>query len=138
MNLTASQLAPQLDELTDKVLSVYRPWKLDRERLVLRHDERGYEVDLEDCARSSAAMMDWIFQVARKSWATDKCVASLIHALNDLLQPQRYLCSRGKERGPFNLTQAYIDERIDSFVACFLHLQLKPEKEPESSGAFGE
>jgi|GraSoiStandDraft_16_1057320.scaffolds.fasta_scaffold2381734_2 hypothetical protein len=66
MNLTASQLAPQLDELTDKVLSVYRPWKLDRERLVLRHDERGYEVDLEDCARSSAAMMDWIFQVARK------------------------------------------------------------------------
>ena len=60
-------------------------------------DERGfiYEVDLELC-RTSAEMLDWIFQVQGKTWATAEIVKDLLDAFDDLLSPQACLCSFGK------------------------------------------
>jgi hypothetical protein len=36
--------------------------------------------------------------------------------IDDLLQPQRHLCSRGKKRGPFKLTRVYIENRINGLI----------------------
>ncbi len=81
-------------------------WSLDRERLCLVwQDEDGrevYEVDLEQC-RTSAAMLDWIMQIAGKLWATDTVLAGLVHAFDHFLDPQGTLCSFGRSRGPVNV-----------------------------------
>jgi hypothetical protein len=58
----------------------------------LAHDR--YWVDLERCL-SSAQVLDWIAQVAGKSWATDEVLAGLVRALNDVLYLQGHLCGWG-------------------------------------------
>ena len=54
--------------------------------------KRVYGVDLERC-QSSAQVLDWIVQVAKKPWATQAVVADLITALNAVLDPQATICS---------------------------------------------
>ena len=56
-----------------------------------------YEVDLERMP-TSAGMLDWIFQIASKEWATTEVVSGLIQVLNDCLDPQSTYCSFGAER----------------------------------------
>jgi hypothetical protein len=53
-----------------------------------------YEVDLESINQSSA-LLDWIFQIGGKTWATARVTKDLLNALDDILHPQRYLCSGG-------------------------------------------
>jgi len=72
-------------------------WKFDAERLALVFGNGEYEVDLENM-NSSAQMLDWIFQISNKSWATRKDVGDLVQALQDLLSPQGNLCSMGAEK----------------------------------------
>jgi hypothetical protein len=55
-----------------------------------------YPINL-DRFTSSAAMLDTIMQVARKTWATPECVAGLVLALDYLLHPQATLCSGGSD-----------------------------------------
>lgn len=76
------------------------PWRLDAERLVLVFID-GYEIDIETI-NSSAEMLDWIFQIHRKVWATPQVMADLVQALKDIFDPQANLCSFG------------IDERIEN------------------------
>jgi hypothetical protein len=76
------------------------PWKLDAEVLVLvkqgpSEDGGGYEVYLGEC-ETSAEVLDWICQVAAKLWADERTVAGLVHAIQDILDPQAYLCSGGR------------------------------------------
>jgi hypothetical protein len=68
-----------------------------REGLELVYGSGVYPVDLEGL-NSSAVMLDLIMQVAKKNWATNTCLAGLVRALNDLLQPQAYLCSCGANK----------------------------------------
>lgn len=78
----------------------YGPWRFKKD-LILHHTKTGYEIDLNEC-NTSAEILDWIFQVAGKSWATDKTIADLIRALEDLIDPQQNICSWGVDR-PFDL-----------------------------------
>src|SRR5688572_15832951 len=70
-------------------------WRFDSTMRVLAYfNERGhwqYEIDLERCT-TSAQVLDWIFQIAEKTWATDRVLAALLHALNAILHPQSTLC----------------------------------------------
>ena len=77
-------------------------WSYDRKNLTLFNSE-GYEVDLTEC-NSAAEILDWIFQVAGKSWADNRTVTTLIEALEDLLDPQANVCSWGRDKH-FNSTQ---------------------------------
>ncbi len=80
-------------------------WQYESQTLVLAFYEEGrwtYEVDLERCT-TSAEVLDWIMQVASKTWATDAVIAGLVRALRDLLEPQGTLCSFGQERGPLDV-----------------------------------
>lgn len=73
-------------------------WELDREQLVLvNHAAYGYRVHLEECT-SSAEVLDWIMQIANKSWGTHVCLGSLVDALNALLRPQANLCFGGEDK----------------------------------------
>jgi len=73
-------------------------WVLDTKRLTLDFKKRNdeYEVDLEDI-RDSATMLDWIFQIQGKAWATHKIMGDLLDAFNDVFSPQANLCSGGKD-----------------------------------------
>jgi hypothetical protein len=70
-------------------------WKLhaDNLTLVLNHgEEKPYDVELE-MIRDSASMLDWIFQVQSKAWATNKITGDLLAAFHDIFDPQANLCS---------------------------------------------
>jgi hypothetical protein len=58
-----------------------------------------YYVDLDRC-RSSAEILDWIFQIQQKNWATSVVLANLLHALHDLLNPQGNYCGAGRDKRP--------------------------------------
>ena len=76
------------------------PWHLDSDVYVLWTRTPGYryEVDLERCT-TSAQVLDWICQVARKEWpGRDHIIAGLITALDDVLTPQAHLCSSGQSK----------------------------------------
>ena len=80
----------------------FGPWRYDPALLTLTFYEgkrAGYEVDLERMP-TSAAMLDWIFQVRGKSWCTPEAMAALLEALDEILDPQSGMCRDGVERGP--------------------------------------
>lgn len=97
----------------------FRPWVLDPDTFVLRIEDvrrsvidgpgDAYEVDLEECL-TSAQVLDWIMQVAQKTWATDAVLAGLVRAVNEVLNPQAHLCSFGK---PKTLTRAQVRALVD-------------------------
>lgn len=70
------------------------PWLLDEASHVLHLPSDLYWVDLTTCLTSAAAL-DWIFQLAGKAWVDDRTLAGLVRALDDLLHPQATLCSHG-------------------------------------------
>lgn len=73
------------------------PWLLNPRTFVLVTfvASYAYEVDLEDCT-TPADVLDWIAQVAGKTWADDATTGGLVRALGDVLDPQANLCSDGK------------------------------------------
>jgi hypothetical protein len=90
-------------------VSVTDPWRFEPETRVLALYDEGrwiYEVDLERC-RTSAGVLDWIMQVASKTWATDAVIAGLARGLKGLLNPQATLCSFGIERGPLDIASMF-------------------------------
>lgn len=75
-------------------------WKFNEHTKVLNHfDAPTYDVDLESM-RTSAEMLDWIFQLHGKCWVTHQDMGDLIDALWYLFSPQSTLCSDGQEQGP--------------------------------------
>jgi hypothetical protein len=51
-----------------------------------------YEIDIER-VHSSAAMLDWIYQINKKAWATTKVMKDLLAAFDDVFDAQANLCS---------------------------------------------
>jgi len=70
-------------------------WRFQAENLTLVHLTPHYEIDLE-IIRDSAEMLDWIFQVQQKAWATERDMADLLSAFDDIFEPQASLCSAGQ------------------------------------------
>jgi hypothetical protein len=66
-------------------------WILKPSTLVLAHDEPYYEIDLEEI-HSSAAILDWIFQIRGKAWADANTMYDLLCAVDDILHPQANYC----------------------------------------------
>ena len=76
-------------------------WQLNG--MALEYLEDGhwrYEVDLERC-RTSAQILDWLCQLAEKTWITSADLGDLVRALNHLGgHLQSSMCGCGKENGP--------------------------------------
>ena len=59
-------------------------------------------------------MLDWICQIAHKTWADDATLAALVRALDDVLRPQANLCPNGQAAA---LTTATIRQKVRDFAA---------------------
>lgn len=93
-------------------------WRFDAKGLSLVFEENGreqYAIDLTEMD-SSAQMMDWIFQVNMKSWASRVDIGNLVEALDDLLRPQATLCSGGADKR-MN-AQEHLRKRLESGEAA--------------------
>ena len=65
--------------------------------LALHHGADYYQIDL-DSITDSAQMLDWVYQVRLKTWATNETVSSLLNAFQDLFDPQANLCSGSQSK----------------------------------------
>ncbi len=85
-------------------------WKFNKSNLTITLTEPyGYEIDLERC-NSSAEVLDWIVQIAKKTWATDAIVADLVRTLDRLLDLQGNLCSFGMDKKGF-VAKRFLESR---------------------------
>jgi hypothetical protein len=112
-------------------------WTFDSERLCLvfqaapvsRGGVRGvapyvgyfgkYEIDLERI-HDSAAMLDWIFQIQGKTWASARVTKDLLNAFDSIFNPQANLCSGacGSGRGGKTISSPdFLNSRIAT-VGC--------------------
>lgn len=94
----------------------WRGWRLlpDVPALEYNGDEiQGYRIDL-DRMETSAKALDWIFQVWGKPWGggTDAFLGFMT-AIDDVLDPQANLCSRGGDRP---LTPERLRERVAEYA----------------------
>ena len=74
-------------------------WTFDPEAQTLDHEE-GYWIPLSEM-NNSTTMLDWIFQIAAKSWASAEDLGQLLVAIREIFDPQANICSMGIDR-PFN------------------------------------
>jgi|SRR6266850_222373 len=123
---------------SDQLLKDYEPpalfhgrhwgsWTLDVERLCLVHDAepvtRGegrhdeyvaflgdYEIDVE-VIRQSSQVLDWIFQIRGKCWASSRVMRDLLEAFHSIFYPQQNLCSGGGDKVIQN-PKAFLKRRI--------------------------
>jgi hypothetical protein len=72
-------------------------WKYRRSNYTLTYEPWNYEIDLEGIKRSSQ-ILDWVFQIQTKTWATPQVLADLLEALRELLDPQANYCPSGMDR----------------------------------------
>jgi hypothetical protein len=69
-------------------------WRLVASNLTLQYKDGAYEIDLEKIT-NSAQMLDWIFQIREKVWATPAVMTDLLSAFEALFSPQANLCGGG-------------------------------------------
>jgi hypothetical protein len=77
-------------------------WELDygSMELAFRHPNGStYAIPIEEFTNSNR-LVDWIFQVQGKKWATRSTMSCLIKALDDLLDPQNNLAHSTEEFDP--------------------------------------
>jgi len=72
-------------------------WVFDPNNLTLSHATEGYEIGLEE-VHSSAAILDWIFQILGKQWADARTMHDLLRAIDDILRPQANYCSNEQDK----------------------------------------
>jgi hypothetical protein len=76
------------------------PWQLSNDGLTLEQEGQQIRhnwIDLTRCT-TSAELLDTIFHAARHGEVSDACIAGLIRALDDLLDPMANLCSGGEPK----------------------------------------
>lgn len=58
-----------------------------------------YWIDLS-YVKTAGGLLDWIFQVSQKTWATGECVRDLLMALEEIFHPQETLCLSSDQQLP--------------------------------------
>lgn len=87
-------------------------WHLKTSNWTLIYARNGgilYEIDLEQI-HTSAALLDWLFQLHAKRWMSNEDMRDLIEAFREIFDPQANLCSYREQRkinAPQFLRQRY-------------------------------
>ncbi len=97
-------------------------WCFDEDLLLLTHVRTDYEIDLETCL-TSAKILDWIMQIAAKTWVTRSTVGDLVEWFRLLMHPHGTVCSMGVECGPIKDVRAAIqaNKKIQGLVEGIIH-----------------
>ncbi len=69
-------------------------WRYKENRTLVHDRASWYEVDLDRCT-NSAQVLDWIAQLAHKSWVSPTDLGHFVRALEDLLSLQQAYCGCG-------------------------------------------
>lgn len=69
----------------------FTPWKLNLKTYELEFAGGIYAIPLGEI-RNSSIMLDWIFQLNRKTWTTPLIMKKLLDALQYFLDPQANYC----------------------------------------------
>ena len=72
-------------------------WRIDVPRSLLVHETSGHEVDLLEMNRP-AQMLNAIYQVNGKDWATEGDIGGLVQALGYVFDPKATMCSGGQDQ----------------------------------------
>jgi hypothetical protein len=59
-------------------------------------DGPGYDVPLDEIT-SSAAALDWVYQMHTKTWMTPRGIHDMLTAIDDVIGGQGNLCSGGSD-----------------------------------------
>lgn len=95
--------------------SEWGPWRLNQQNYTLIERRYGYEVDLERCL-TSEAVLDWICQIAGKTWPDYSWVSGLVYAFDDLLHPQGTMCGGGLANAKARkMTNTQLKERVTNY-----------------------
>lgn len=86
-----------IDDFAQEGITKDNEWVYRKNRTI-EHRKRKYYVDLDRC-ESSAAVLDWIFQIFAKRWCTPKTLHDLMLHLRERVNPQATLCSWGMSKG---------------------------------------
>lgn len=70
-------------------------WSYDPELRMLHCEQYQYSISLEDRCSSSGRVLDFITQIAKKTWATSEIVGDLVRAFNALYGLQERMCGLG-------------------------------------------
>lgn len=73
--------------------SVWGIWTLNFSNGCLESSVTGYQIPVYEM-RDSASILNWIFQISEKTWASPKDLGDLITAIEEILG--RNVCSGGK------------------------------------------
>ena len=73
----------------------YGNWVLNFEYNSLDHEKGVYRIPLKDMTGSSR-ILDWLYQIEEKPWATDADLGNLVRAMVALFG--RDLCSAGNDK----------------------------------------
>ncbi|HYZ12241.1 MAG TPA: hypothetical protein VFA08_01350 [Actinomycetota bacterium] len=121
--------------------ATFGPWVVDLDGLVLdltAGPDRAscrYEIDLERCT-TPAEVLDWIFQVRGKAFASPEVLTGLIHALQATLDPQATLCSWGVAKDA-PVTAADVRRRLIEYLGVHdAEEELRESEASERSPAF--
>lgn len=77
-------------------------------------DNCEYYIDLETCL-NPAAVLDWLAQIAGKTWANDAVLAGLLRAFDDVIHLQGNLCGMGQAGC---ITKSDIESMVQSAVSA--------------------
>ena len=85
-------------------------WKFYADSRELVHSGSAYRIPVDEI-HSSAALVDWIFQIQAKEWATPSMMYDLLAAFHDILHPQANYCSGENDLRPDaeDLVNAFVD-----------------------------
>lgn len=72
------------------------PWTYHPQDGVAEHTGSGYWVCLYEL-KSSATALDWIAQIAHKTWCTDEALGQFVRMVNTILPLQENLCGEGRD-----------------------------------------
>jgi hypothetical protein len=72
--------------------SVWGKWTLNPDNGCLETDNGAYQIPVDEML-DSASILDWIFQISEKTWATSEVVGDLVKAISDILG--RGVCGGG-------------------------------------------
>ena len=95
-----------ISDLTPRHGQTWGKWQLDTDLYTLTHSDHDYEIRLDEI-NTCAQMLDWIFQLRKKTWITNEDMGNLTQAFEDIFRPQSSMCSGGGEV-PFD-AKKYLD-----------------------------
>ena len=77
-------------------------WIPESRTLLYKSESISYAVPIDEMS-TTANTLDWIFQLAEKTWLSRESLGAFVRAVNELIRPQACLCCGGNDQGPINV-----------------------------------